>query len=179
MLYCSWPMTFSLTLFRAHDMMFIPRSKDERKVLVKGTVKAMLELHRQYKDVCVLDGSRLILRSLKRKYASESSGHMLHPLMNPSERRSALVTWPLLDEDVLSGKWPETAQALSSLLEEWKSGVREASLDELRTTLQKQGCSLFTGKRRHYMSIRFCRALLEVWELGRPTVMTIGSAFPP
>ena len=55
----------------------------------------MKELQSEVKPLTVQNGEQLVSRDSLRLHKLE--GHFLHPLMNPSERRTAVQTWELLN----------------------------------------------------------------------------------
>jgi len=128
----------------------------------------MKELESEFKALTVQNGEQLVSRDSLRLHKLE--GHFLHPLMNPSERQTAVQTWELLNADVLSGAWGSVTAVLSKQLDDWKKEPLLASIDQLRESLRAvdRGVlarKLFRGERREYATIRMLRAYLYIWRL--------------
>ena len=153
--------------FKRANLLRIPE-EHERQHFVDAVADVMKELESEFKPLTVQNGQQLVSRDSRRLQKME--GHFLHPLMNPSERRTAVQTWELLNADVLSGAWGSVTAVLSKQLDDWKKEPLLASIDQLRESLRAvdRGVlarKLFRGERREYATIRMLRAYLYIWRL--------------
>lgn len=153
-LYWNWPIAVAYTLFLKAELFRIPKGKADCKKYSDTVGQVQEEIIKMLEPMSVTDGSIIIPREAKKNW--ETDNNFLHSYKNPSERRTADQTWFLLRKDALKGAFAGACQELADYVE-----ARDVvSIEAMRCILEQHGCSLYRGTKKHYISIRFLRALI-------------------
>jgi hypothetical protein len=99
--------------------------------------------------------------SIKARNKRRKTDNYPHPYENPSERTVGTTHWEELEQSTIANKWPKAAAGLAHYLAH-KIAQRSAtmSINTMLGILSDNAVHPYTGKLRHYASIRFLRALV-------------------